>query len=195
MIIGISGRIGSGKDTLAKFIQALDSSWEVKKFAGKLKQIASLLTGVPVKAFESQSFKKEIMPAVWGGMTYREFLQKLGTDAIRDGLHTNTWVNALFADYKLIPRGGDDQPAPFVSYPNWLITDVRFPNEAEAVKKYGGIMVRLKRNELPAAGLHPSETALDDYPFDLVIDNNGDLDKLRRAAHSILIHLKQTQTY
>lgn len=192
MIIGISGRIGSGKDTLAQFIQELDPSWEIKKFAGKLKQIASLLTGVPVKAFESQSFKKEIMPAVWGGMTYREFLQKLGTDAIRDALHPNTWVNALFADYKLIPRGGDDQSAPFVSYPNWLITDVRFINEAEAVRRNGGVMVRLKRNELPAAGLHPSETSLDDYDFDLVIDNTGDLDKLKRAAKSILIHLKHT---
>ena len=74
-------------------------------------------------------------------MTYREFLQKLGTEAMRDGLHTNVWVNALFADY--IPHkkeGGfqrsvkDTNGIPYdfeyeVEYPNWIITDMRFPNE------------------------------------------------------------------
>lgn len=178
MIIGISGRIGSGKDTFARFIQEQDPSWQVKKFAGKLKDVASLLTGVPVEKFEDQEFKKQQMPSEWG-MTYREFLQRLGTDAIRDGLHTNAWVNALIADYKL---GCGDK------YPNWLITDVRFPNEAAAVKTYGGVMVRITRgNETPNdPNLHPSETGLDDYDFDVVIENKGTLEELNSKARLFL---------
>lgn len=167
MIIGINGKIGSGKDTIGKIIQYLkchytgdktiekvlsssdddwwleeQSGWEVKKFAGKLKTIASLLTGVRINDFEDQEFKKLEMNPEWG-MTYREFLQKLGTEAMRDGLHTNVWVNALFADYKMWSDGRKDW------YPDWIITDLRFPNEMEAVKERKGITIRVVRNNDP----------------------------------------------
>ena len=131
-LIGINGKIGSGKDTIGSIIQYLTSEsgnqnssrhrtyeeflsngggstlrnfdlhyvsdWEIKKFAGKLKQIASLLTGFSIEMFEDQEFKRKQMSEDWG-MTYREFLQKLGTEAMRNGLHTNVWCNALFSDY------------------------------------------------------------------------------------------------
>ena len=80
------------------------NSWQIKKFAGKLKQIAGILTGIHVEKFEDQEFKKTEMDDVWAinGMpiTIRQFLQRLGTEAIRDNLHSNAWVNALLADYK-----------------------------------------------------------------------------------------------
>ncbi len=173
MIIGINGKIGSGKDTIGEIIQKLcltnsGSKFEVKKFAGKLKEIGSLLTGVDVEKFEDQEFKKQEMPKCWNKlqqsgrskvsipMTYREFLQKLGTEAMRDGLHTNVWVNALFADYKPQPN---KEVAEFLAaeglpqsmnageqnYPNWIITDMRFPNEMEAVKERDGITIRVVR--------------------------------------------------
>lgn len=222
MIIGISGKIGSGKDTLGSMIQYLDShslksyeewikpkmhkgydigdlsmyqdehfGWKIKKFAGKLKEIASLMTGIPTEKFESQDFKKTNLPEEWSinGMptTVRLFLQKLGTDAIRDGLHENAWVNALFSDYK--PLGGLG-----LIEPNWLITDTRFPNEAKAIKQRGGIVIRVIR-DLPQpdyttlekkVGLHPSETALDSWEFDEVIENDKGLDKLLYLAEEIL---------
>src|SRR6187549_2106853 len=119
MIIGISGYIGSGKDTIGSIIQAeAVEDWEIKKFAGKLKQIASLLTGIPVQKFEDQEFKKTYLGEEWSIfepsgpltnspfvagemklMSIRTFLQRLGTEGIRTGVHTNAWVNALFADY------------------------------------------------------------------------------------------------
>jgi hypothetical protein len=176
MIIGINGRIGSGKDTVGKIIQYLlcfnvgditaieavtnpehewwleeQTKWEIKKFAGKLKETASLLTGIPVEMFENQQFKKLNMSLEWG-MTYREFLQKLGTEAMRDGLHTNVWVNALFADYK--PQDApykhlgdllEDKHHGVLNNPNWIITDMRFPNEMEAVKEREGITIRVVR--------------------------------------------------
>jgi hypothetical protein len=196
MIIGISGRIGSGKDTFAKYIQELAPSFEVKKFAGKLKQIASLLTGVPIEKFEDQEFKKQTMGSDWyteimaRPLTYREFLQKLGTEAMRDNLHSNIWVNALFADYKKDFRCltcGYPSKGPVCdaseAYPNWLITDVRFPNEANAIRDRGGVIVRLRRNEDKLVeGLHVSETALDNYPFDWVVNNNRDLEYLKNET-------------
>lgn len=255
MIIGINGYIGSGKDTVGSIIQYLteypnsknqtdgknrsynsyvmdvgmghEPSWEIKKFAEKLKQIASMLTGIPREKFEDQEFKKTYLPVEWNydkpldrdtmlqehkhwetvQMTVREFLQKLGTEAIRDGLHTNAWVNALFADYTLqdyVYHGeANGQPV----YPNWIVTDTRFPNEAKAIEERGGIIIRVNRfaddrfqkldlGELGTkyavdkSSLHPSETSLDNWEFDHVIDNNGTIEELIEKVRAMLIKFK-----
>jgi len=182
MIIGISGYSGSGKDLVGTIIQEISlNKWHIKKWAGKLKTIASILTGIPVENFEDQEFKKTLLGPEWGTvkdiplngvpvfadiqfnslMTVRDFLQKLGTDAIRDSLHENTWVNATMIDYTVES--------------NWIITDTRFPNEAEAIKKAGGIVVRINRPGVQPINPHPSETSLDDWNFDAVINNDGDV--------------------
>ncbi len=60
MIIGISGYSGSGKDLVGTIIQEISlNKWHIKKWAGKLKTIASILTGIPVEKFEDQEFKKK----------------------------------------------------------------------------------------------------------------------------------------
>jgi hypothetical protein len=111
-------------------------------------------------------------------MSVREFLQKLGTEAMREGLHTNVWVNALFADYKP-PKMSQYNPS------NWIITDMRFPNEMEAVVARGGITIRVVRPGT-SVGTHPSETALDDAHFDHVISNDGTIEDLIERVRQIL---------
>jgi hypothetical protein len=93
-------------------------------------------------------------------MTVRDFLQKLGTEGLRNGLHENAWVNALMCDY----RRGDQ----------WVITDTRFPNEAEAIKKKDGIIIRLEVPGLTPINAHESEKALDCYRYDYTIFNRID---------------------
>jgi len=259
-LIAISGRQNSGKDTVGSIAQFLlhtegiwdrktfdiyqtrpskgvasnwQHYWEIKKFAGKLKQIATLLTGVPIEKWEDQEFKKTFMPEEWSKerqlyecdqnnrdgyavlpMTYREFLQKLETEAVRNGLHDNTWVNALFVDYKLTRRKVEDEEYESV-LPNWIITDMRFPNEFDAVKQHKGFTVKVER-EFPCAvckltladrrgqpcydiacplgrpnkGLHESETALDGYAFDYVINNNSDIETLVKEVRKMLEYFK-----
>jgi hypothetical protein len=248
MIIGINGKIGSGKDTIGKIVQYLTTHdydvdiqtylnkevngqfeiksnvhtipiVEIKKFAGKLKEIASLLTGISIEMFEDQEFKKTLLGSEWGTvkdiplnaitpfadmefnvmMSVREFLQKLGTEAMRDGLHTNVWVNALFADYKAkwVPTGDaieEDEVSLEKEYPNWIITDMRFPNEMEAVEKRHGITIRVVRPSFMVDGkvitkdLHPSETALDDAKFDHEIINDGTIEDLVEKVREILVN-------
>lgn len=204
-IISISGRIGSGKDEVGKIIQYLTSpeaiykggyshckdmgfsyevNWEIKKFAGKLKQIASIITGVPVDKFEDQEFKKTNMPECWDKpqqsgrykalkpMTYRQFLQEIGTNAMRDNLHSNVWVSALFSDYNTSSR--------------WIITDTRFHNELEAVKSIGGITIRVVRPGVKQDN-HSSETDLDDAEFDYTVINDVSIDDLVVKIRRILI--------
>jgi hypothetical protein len=261
-IIGISGYSGSGKDTVGKIIQYIEckktskvslkkalspeyeylldeqSGWEIKKWAGKLKEVASLLTGIPVHKFEDQEFKKTVLGPEWNktefdyndgsytnphtvSMTVRDFLQRLGTDGLRNGLHRNTWVNALMADYKLeykvlehyvsclscgdewdpydtehflicCPCGGDTSNVKAVydkkgKYPNWIITDTRFRNEADAIREAGGIIIRVDRPGVKPINNHSSETSLDHYQFDEYITNDGDLNKLTKTVKEILL--------
>lgn len=260
-IIGINGKIGSGKDTVAKMIQYLavdnkfhnisetnwtlkqliegdldmplrgESGWEIKKFGYKLKEIALLLTGIPIQDFEKQEVKARVLGPEWiryelwtepvgdenpsrfvgqypsreeaqtkidalgpddwwqwhiveAPMTVRDLLQKIGTDCMRNHLHVNTWVNALFADYKC--PCNNCRPVECNRMPNWIISDMRFPNEMEAVKERGGMTVRVVRlnNPYPSSD-HASETSLDNAEFDLEIVNDGSLEDLYFKVISI----------
>lgn len=197
MIIGISGKAGSGKDELAKMIREIqpEHDWAVRKFAGKLKEIASIIAGVEPWKFEEQEFKDSYMGEDWG-MTYREFLQKLGTEGFRNSVHSNIWVNALFADYRKErtwvqgpPKIDDDLILSVMhekfDYPNWIVTDVRFPNEAEAIRKRGYPLVKINRSV--QTGGHSSENALEYYGrFNFEIDNNGSMNDLFDHAKRIL---------
>jgi len=223
MIIGINGYAGSGKDTVGTIIQYLKakpvntsledvldfplthqwwledmSTWEIKKWAGKLKSIASMLTGIDKSKFEDQEFKKTNLGSQWDcnpvdkrglgtshkqPMTVREFLQRLGTDGLREGLHDNTWVNALMSDYKAIDYNDDEQP----EHPNWIITDTRFPNEAQAIKDAGGLVIRVDRPGVKPINDHPSEVGLDGWKFDYKIANVSDLKALTGTVEMILL--------
>jgi hypothetical protein len=177
-IIGISGKIGSGKDTLADFIVKQESRFEKKSYAYKLKKTGAYLTGTEESLWFTQE-GKNIFLEEWG-MTIGQFQQKLGTESIRNGLHQDAWIISLFADLKPGSK--------------WLIPDMRFPNEAEAVKKRGGILVRINGDPARVRAnstrdlSHPSETSLDTYEgWDYVYENNKSLAELEDFAKTILI--------
>ena len=93
-------------------------------------------------------------------MTVREFLQKFGT-CVREGVDNLFWIKETFANVD--------------GWRNVIIADVRFPEEVNAIKERGGLIIRLERNDA-GAGNHISETALDDYTdWDKEIDNNNSL--------------------
>jgi len=185
MIIGISGKIGSGKgvvsEKLAEFLSKRKPVY-YKIFAHPLKDIVAILTGHPLTTnydnyFEggirdySQEDKNTFIPLY--NMTIGEMLQKIGTEAMRNHFDSDVWAKAIFSNY--------DDKEDYI----WVISDCRFTNEADAIKKRGGIIIRV--NGDPAKvnlntkrdKSHISETALDDYTdFDYVIENNSTLEDL-----------------
>lgn len=153
MIIGVSGKIFSGKDTVGRIIQILDpkNKWEIKKYADPLKDVICILIGCTREQLESQAFKDSYLSSEWDlplkKYTVRKLLQEVGTDAIRNVIHTNAWVNALFNKYKEYDDIQVNSIYPILhKYPNWIITDCRFINEAEAIKKRGGVVIRVNRD-------------------------------------------------
>ena len=192
-LIGVSAKIGSGKDTFFEILSKKTGGvYENKKFAFKLKQIASILTGITIEKFEDQEFKKTDLGKEWNKlkysgnplkdnssfevyehiMTVREFLQRLGTEAMREGLHENVWLNAIYSDFDFEKS-------------KWCITDMRFKNELGSVKKNKGITVRINRPNCTIID-HPSETELDNEQFDYVIENNGTLDDFEQKIDEFL---------
>lgn len=204
MIIGLSGYAKSGKDTVAEIIREIQpDKWQIKKFSGKLKTIASIMLGIPEYMFENQDFKSEILGEEWWKnygdfyhqTTVRDFLQLLGTDAIRNGLHSNAWVNALMADYHEYEKEERfDTYIKKVTPPcNWIVTDCRFPNEAEAIKDRGGIIIRIDRPGVEPVNAHPSEVALDNWDFDYKIANVSDLVSLKQSVEVLLNKIEWKQ--
>lgn len=142
--------------------------------------------------------------------TVRKVLQYVGTDLLRNQFHPDVHVNMLFSKYKsdiLYTKqtignnpiiGSIDHEYKQYGFPMWIISDVRFPNEAEAIKKRGGVNIRVRReterdrfarNDKPeerSKYYHPSETALDNYQFDWIIDNDSSIEDLVNAVRDIL---------
>lgn len=153
------------------------------------------LDGVPIWGKDSLWIEEE-------ELTPRLLLQLIGTEGLRNLIHPNSHINGLFADYKpLVSYQGiimnlsnnTIQESDYKlesEFPNWIITDVRFPNEVEAIKDRGGIIIRVNREDNTGQGKlnpHTSETALDDYEFDYIIDNFGTIEQLKEKVKTILI--------
>jgi len=205
------------------------SPWQIKKWAGPLRKVAAILLGMDEEFLYTDEFKQMKLPAQWGtlledwdgkdviyetkSMTGREFLQKLGTDAIRNGLHENAWVNALMNGYVAKAQQSGtythnldgtlrENPTHWASnfqWPNWIITDTRFPNELKAVKDCEGITIRINRastemlqlksrhGHAMIGTLHASETSLDNAEFDYIVNNDGTIEELTEKLKLILI--------
>lgn len=180
MIIGFSGKKQSGKDTVAGMFKHYSlNTFQKKQFSHKLKVFCSNILGIPVEQFELDTVKQLTLGPEWNKgllkdipLTVRQFLQYTGT-SVRDNVHVDFWVNALFTDYK----ENDD----------WLITDVRFPNEYERVNDKGGFIIRIERSGLDTSDQHISETALDKgFDFDFTIDNSYDLSYIDQQVKQII---------
>jgi hypothetical protein len=102
----------------------------------------------------------------------RRLLQRLGTEAGRDILGENIWVDTAFSR----AAGG-----------RLVVTDVRFPNEAQGIRDRGGLVIRIERPGVGPRNDHPSETSLIGYAFDHVIDNSGSIEDLHESMRALCL--------
>ena len=175
LTIGIRGSgPGAGKSTVGEIIcedlQRRALSHRREAFAAALRECIQILTGVPTSESETSAGKSRELPG-WK-MTVGELHQRLGTETVRN-VHPEAWIFSLFRRL---------DTASVV-----VITDVRFPNEAEAIRKRRGVIIHVVRGEGHASRYlggrdpaHLSERAFTaDDPADLVIRNEGTLKDLR----------------
>ena len=192
MIIGITGKARSGKDTFAKFFaEALFDvtgrrfilmayATELKKRVQKDFDLSyDQLWGDDKEVFDKRYIKYDTKPyssclgnpeLPGGYWTAREILQAYGQ--FFRTIDYDFWVKALF---NTISEN---------EFENVIITDVRHPNEAEPIRNGGGYIIKvIRENKDKIHGEeHISETAMDDYKADFDINNNQELDGLLRRA-------------
>ena len=159
MIIGLSGKKGSGKSTVAEYLhRRLEGSARLP-FAFKLKGLAQDCFGATLtQVYGSEEKKNEVTACGYSG---RDLMQKIG-EAMR-GIWPDCWIYAWEAEVVSIwEQNGTAFPV--------IVEDVRYENEVARIRKMGGIVIRLTR--APYVDAHGSETELDGYAgFDAVIRN------------------------
>jgi hypothetical protein len=145
MIIGFIGFIGSGKDTAADYLVNFHG-FRRDSFASTLKDAVACVFGWDRTLLEGRTKEsrewREQQDDWWSErlgkpITPRWILQHWGTEVCRNGFHNDIWIASL---ENKIRKTNDDV----------VITDVRFPNEIEAIKKSGGKVFRIKRGPDPS---------------------------------------------
>ena len=160
MLIGLSGKKRVGKDVVGHWLEVKHDFTRVS-FATLLKKQATRLG--------------------WNGNKDergRKLLQDLGM--VARGYDENFWVDEVWREMLKIERKTGQE--------NFVVTDVRFVNEARRIKEEGGIVVRITRTDEITDDSHPSETELDNYRFDYRITSiYGDLNALYRQVNEMIV--------
>ena len=188
LIVGIAGRKRSGKNSVA----ALAARGFLRlAFADHLKWLIMQTWDMSFDQVFSDELKEQVDPR-WG-FSPRQALQQVGTEVGRK-LHSDTWVRKTLDTIRRGSRGEE------VILPNfemgyfehitfdesyaqrWVIPDVRFPNEADAIRNQGGVIVKVTRPSLESTDTHDSETSVDLVEGDYYIVNDGSLDDLQRKV-------------
>jgi hypothetical protein len=209
MIIGICGFIGSGKDTVADYLVNFHG-FRRESFASTLKDAVSSVFGwdrtlLEGRTKEAREWREQVDPW-WAArldmptLTPRWVLQYWGTEVCRKGFHDDIWIASL--ENKL--RNSKDSV---------VISDCRFPNEIKSIRDAGGIIVWVKRGQLPEwyewalsvnmgergnmtwanskhklekAGIHASETSWVGTKFDHELDNDSTIDELYSKIRNLV---------
>lgn len=175
-LVAFSGYARAGKDEASKALA--DLGFQRVAFADKLRDFLYALNPiVTIEGYEgNETITVQMVIDRWGWNGYKEtsygpeirrLLQRLGTEAGRQVMWDSIWIDAALDNLS-----GD----------KYVVTDCRFPNEAEAVRSRGGKIYRIVRDGVGPANSHPSETSLDDYEFDGFIHNDSTVEAFHKSV-------------
>jgi hypothetical protein len=182
-VVGISGYARAGKDTAAAWF-VNNHGYTRMSFADPIREALEVINPkvmIPGIGYmtvkQSLSISEKVGDNGWeflkeSGEGIRGMLQRLGTEVGREMFSEDFWVE------QALNRAPDGSKIVFA--------DVRFPNEAEAIRSLGGKIIRVNREGVSAVNAHISETAMDDYSFDVVIENSGSIEEFHELIGCVV---------
>lgn len=171
-LIGISGLARAGKDSFAAAF--VKEGYQRLAFADALKVATAYIANEAIHLYFDEASKDQFSEAL--GMTRRKALQDMG-NGVRETLGAETWIRRALREWVtlgLLPT---------------VISDCRYPNEAQAIRNLGGTIVRVTRpgaGLAGAAGAHISEAGLPDHLVDIEVLNDGTMGDLCAEARKIV---------
>lgn len=191
MIIGLAGFARTGKDTVGKMLIENHNFTRISFASPVYKGLYDFNPVVATKIFyhrtelgnSPEAIKirlQEIVDSIgWerAKVEYEEIrtlLQRYGTEAGRNIHGQDCWVKLACEKIKAEPNV------------NFVVTDVRFPNEVQALKALGAVLVQVTRKGVTSVNNHISDKGLPDEMFNHFIRNNGTLEDLKLRVNELI---------
>jgi hypothetical protein len=182
-VIGITGRKYNGKDTTANYI-CEKYGYKQLAFAGPLKDICGKLFGFNDEQLHGSL--KETPDDSWFDLTPRQVLQFVGTDLFRNHMSE---LNERFGQDFWLLCAKNYMDRELLKNPDtvFVISDVRFPNEVDFVRKLNGIVFRVKRKSVnkKKKDTHQSELLIDELEVDYDLKNDSTKEDLYKVINDI----------
>ena len=165
MLIGITGKAGCGKDTLADALIKQHGGMKIG-FADPLKAACKELFQLSREQLHDRK-EKEVIDVRWG-KSPRQLLQFVGTDLLRKQFDTEIFIKSTKARIASLQK----------TLPLVVVTDCRFENESQLIRDCKGQIIHLSRPNIAEVSPHVSENALEVFPSDIRIVNDSTIEDL-----------------
>jgi len=180
LLIGLTGRARSGKSTAAEHLVGT-YLLEHYAFADPLRDGLMAIFNLDPTDFEGD--RKE-QPLVWLDLSPRQLMQSMGTEWARNIVHPDVWV-------KLGEQNLDYMSKALGAVLGFVISDVRFENEAELIRRRGGTVIHISRSDAQSVNPHISEAGIAVHQHDLIVRNNGTIDEFLRLLDVAFLMIRE----
>ena len=184
-LIGLTGYKGCGKDTAADGL--VDEGFYPCAIADPIKRGLEAMLGISEFIWDDEFREAREQPFAPYEYSPRFLAQHLGTDWGRWLLGEDVWINAcLRAAQEAMHKCAILNPDPEDRWKGVVVTDVRFDNEAKAIRDLGGKIVRITRPGLESDDTHRSEAGVSDDLIDVEIINDRSVEYLKLSTRLLI---------
>lgn len=180
LLIGLAAPARSGKSTAAEYL-AGTYLLEHYAFADPLRDGLMAIFNLDPSDFEGDRKEQQL---TWLGRSPRELMQSMGTEWARNTVHPDVWV-------KLAEQNLDYMTKALGAVIGFVVSDVRFENEAALIRQRGGTLIHISRDNAQVVNPHISEAGVIVHQDDLILRNIGTLEQFLSSVDEVFLKIRE----